>query len=209
MIKRGVYAAKTAITSEEQHGGGIIKHTLFLQIGFYYPNKMVGTYFNSGNNWHKPFIDKKFTYTGEITHLDHEKIEFYIHDPYHNDRILYTGSHTDNQLVLIARRESTPDIIRVQDTFEYIDGTGENGPEQDAIEESTIALPHLKSEPKNSQKSHADYTDEKPYIVLFIAILVVLIFCVYWIFTGPGSSDENINRNGFWRAAINLLKFLF
>ena len=124
MIKPGVYCGKKELATKETHGGISITHTSFHHLCFYYPDKLVGSY-NSEKNWYKRFIDKKFHYIGEITKLTDETIEFYTSDPFLNDRILYSGSHSNNQMNIVARRESAPDIIWLQDVFEYVNGTNE------------------------------------------------------------------------------------
>ena len=123
MIKPGVYCSVTKQEVEEMHGGVKLKSFFHHHICFYNEEKLVGFYGGS-QFWLKPFLDRDFRYSGEITRADGDQIDFYINDPAHNDKFLFTGTHHDKQLELVGRRASKPEDIWLEDAFEFI-GTGE------------------------------------------------------------------------------------
>ena len=110
-------------TVEEIHGGVKLKDSYNRLLAFYHPDKFVGFY--SGDRlWTKPFKDKSFRYSGELTTSNDTHIEFFINDPPNDDILFFTGLIMNNQIKIVARRKSAPDVIWLEDVFQFI-GEGE------------------------------------------------------------------------------------
>ncbi len=123
IVKNGVYCSMQKKETEEVHGGVTLQDSYYHHICFYFPENLVGFY-GGGRLWFAPYSRRNFRYSGEIGKVENNQIEFSIIDPYNNDKIHFTGIEEGDQLQIKAVRNSEPDKIWLEGTFEYI-GTGE------------------------------------------------------------------------------------
>lgn len=127
MITSGIYRTIEPYISNEEHGGGKIRHENYSFLCFYDQESFVGLYL-AGKDFFQPYQQKFFDYRGTFS-IVNDMLQIEIQDPFLNDTIYFKGEIEENHLIL-ERYRASDEENKIKEVYEYINTVSDSNEEE-------------------------------------------------------------------------------